>query len=556
MSVSARFSLDAHGYFQRGGRRVVPVGVNYWPASCGVAMWRDWPAKEIEADLRLVRQLGLNCVRFFLRWEDFEPQPGRYDATAFRRLGKLLGWCRRHGLLAHPSLFVGWMSGGIFWPAWKQGRNLFADPFMRERAFAFAAQAARVCARYRDTILALDQGNEICCLPDAPAAPPADVESWCIGVNASVRREYSDVLLVSGNEQAQIVADSGWRLGTQPGCDFISMHAYPNPAWHSLPFDGMADPLAQSMLPLYVKCARAFGPVMVQEFGTLFTGGSCATEYLKAMLPACWEAGANGFLWWCLRDIIASDHPYDKNAFEGGMGLVDRNDHVKPALRCFMEFAASLPDRPPAVADQGDIALYWPKHYYHRDNPLNPGNEPRALSRRLAVAHFALTALGHRTGIVRGDRPLKDISARTIVVPGAFLTAGEMEALVAWVRRGGRLVWHGADAITWGSGACQLAGADAVDFLSPRAEGVKAFGTRWDFRHFPRDVFTGVIPRSARVAARDRTRRPLVLAHRLGRGRTAVCLAQPEDHFATEADDRSSRTRWLRWYAGMLALVS
>jgi endo-1,4-beta-mannosidase len=119
------FQLTSDGYFSRGAERIVPVGVNYWPSSCGVEMWRRWPAAEIRRDLDLVRALGLNCVRFFLRWEDFEPTPGRYSATAFRRLAELLGWCRARGLLAHPSLFVGWMSGGIFRPRWMRGRNIF-----------------------------------------------------------------------------------------------------------------------------------------------------------------------------------------------------------------------------------------------------------------------------------------------------------------------------------------------------------------------------------------------------------------------------------------------
>src|SRR5690606_31335763 len=98
------------------GDPVLPLGVNYWPASCGVEMWPQWPEAEIRADLDLVKQLGLNCVRFFLRWQDFEPQAGEYDETPFTRLADLLRWHEERGLLAHPALFVGYMSGGIFWP--------------------------------------------------------------------------------------------------------------------------------------------------------------------------------------------------------------------------------------------------------------------------------------------------------------------------------------------------------------------------------------------------------------------------------------------------------
>ncbi len=534
----------------------MPIGVNYWPASCGVEMLRAWPMAEIRRDLDLVQKLGFNCVRFFLRWEDFELAPGRYDLKAFRRLAELLEAFRTRGLLAHPSLFVGWMSGGIFWPKWKRERNLFADPELRRRSFTFAERAAKVCARFADTVLAIDQGNELCCLPECQAASPADVVSWCAGVNAAIQRAFPEVLIVSGNEQNQVVADTGWRFGAQPGCDFYSMHTYPVSAWHSLAFDGMTDPLGQSLFPFYVKCARAFGPVMAQEFGTLFTAGRGADDYLRAILSACWEAGANGFLWWSLRDITATCHPYDKNPFEGPLGLVARGEQtIKPTLCAFAEFAASVRDRPPPRIDQGDVAIYWPKHFYSRENPLNPGNEPRALSRQMAIAHFVLSSLGHRVGIVRGDKPVSGISAHTVVVSGALLTAAEAEALRAWVKQGGRLLWHGVDAMTCGFAARELLGAEPVDFAAPHAEGVRMFGATWNFSKFSREIFVEAKPGHARVVARDRRRRPVVLQHRLGRGTVVACFAQVDEAFASESTNRRVRARWLRWYRGIMRLL-
>ncbi|HYD82954.1 MAG TPA: DUF4350 domain-containing protein, partial [Opitutus sp.] len=468
------------------------------------------------------------------------------------RLDQFLGWCREADLTVQPSLFVGWMSGGVFWPKWKAGRNAFSDSFMRRRAVALAAAAARVCARHGDIVLAMDQGNELCCLPDCSAAAPEEVAAWCAEVNAAIAREFPTALRISGNEQTQVIADSGWRLGAQPGCDLYSMHTYPNSAWHPLRFDGMTDPLGQSLFPFYLKCARAFGPVMAQEFGTLFTAGKEAADYLRAILPACHAAGANGYLWWCLRDIAARVHPYEKNAFEGGMGLVDAAGRVKSALRPFLEFARDVTETPADDVRPPDVALYWPKHYYPRDNPLNPGNEPRVLSRRMIVAHFALEQLGLRVGVERGDLPTGNAGANTIVIAGALLSDSEVRALTGWVRAGGRLVWHGLEATTWGRATDELTGATAVDFLAPRAEGVEAFGETWNFREFARDVRVGVRPTTAWVVAKDRSGRAVVLENRLGRGGVAVCLAQPDDGFADESEDRAARSRWSRWYAGML----
>jgi hypothetical protein len=549
------FALDAQGYFTRGGVRLFPVGVNYWPASCGVEMWRVWPTEEIQRDLDLMVSLGLNCVRFFLRWQDFEPRCGHHDDASFKKLAEFLGWCRERKILTQPSLVVGWMSGGIFWPEWKGERNLFTDSRLRRRAMALATQAARVCADFPETVLALDQGNEICCLPDGLEAPPAAVESWCADFNKAIHQGFPGTLIISGNDQNQIVSDTGWRFRAQPGCDLYSMHGYPHSGWHSLAFDGMGDPLGQSLLPLYVKCARAFGPVMLQEFGTIFTVGACCREYLSAMLPACWEAGANGFLWWSLRDFKARGHPYNKNAFENLLGLVGPDDAIKPVLRPFAKFAESLPQRELPVIDQGEIALYWPRHFYLRDDPLNPGNDPRPFSRRLAVAHFALTQLNYRVGLVRGDLPLEKISAHTIVIAGAALTADEVVALTHWVRAGGKLIWHGIDVTTWGADASVLIGATAADLRAPRAEEVSVFGTLWAFHEFPRRIFPEAVPQGARVVAADNRQRPVIFEHHLERGAAATCVAQIDDIFAAESDDRSTRARWMQWYVGMLALV-
>lgn len=552
MPLAPRLCLDTEGYLSRDGKRFIPVGVNYWPASCGVEMWRRWPQEEIQHDLDVVVALGLNSVRFFLRWQDFEPEPGAYDGVALARLEEFLSWCRARGLYAQPSLFVGWMSGGTFWPRWKGARNAFAEPYMVERALSYARRIAEVVAPYDDCLLGIDQGNELCCLSDSREAPPDAVIAWCRRVNEAIRDAYPNCVIISGNEQNQIVSDTGWRLGDQPGTDLYSMHAYPVPAWHSVPFDGMTDPLCQSLLPLYTKIARAFGPVMVQEFGTIATFGHRQQDtYLRAMLPAAWEAGANGFLWWCLRDIHARVHPYVKNNFESTLGLVDAEDHVKPGLAYYVEFARSLSERP-TPERRGDVGLYMPKHYYPRDNPENPGNDPRQLSRWLVMANYLLQRLGHRVEIVRGDQPIAT-QARTIVVPGGLLGADEADALDAWVGGGGHLVWHGPDPVNWGWAYVRLLGARPVDYRAARPVKVALAGDVWEVGTYPRSARIELEPDGAEVLARDDTGLPAVLRHPVGRGRVTYATAVVEESAAAVAGDRRLRDRWQRWYAAVLS---
>jgi hypothetical protein len=561
MSSPDSITLDEHGRFSRAGKPLVPVGANYWPASCGVEMWPRWPAEEMRHDLDTLAALGLNCVRFFLRWQDFEPEPGRYDEAMFERLGEFLDWCAARGVLAHPSLFVGFMSGGIFWPAWRERRNIFADPLMIGRAVEFARRAADVIALRAGAVLAVDLGNELVCLPDSAEACPAAVMEWCGAVSGAVRSVAPRMLIVSGNEQNQFVSDRGWRFGAQPGTDFYSMHGYPVPAWHPVGFDGMTDPFGQSLLPFYTKIARAFGPVMLQEFGTLLTFGAAQQrQYLRAVLPACREAGANGYLWWCLRDITARHLPYRTHGNEGALGLVDDRDRIKPGLEYFLEFARAVQTGDAAGPRDGssglgrEIGLYWPRHFYSRDNPANAGNDPRWLSRWMSVAQYLLGRAGCRVRIVRGDRPL-DGSLRTLLVAGAFPDLDETAALAEWAGGGGRLVWHGPDSRNWGQDYVRLFGARPVDYRANRAVKITLFGQPWAFAHYPRGLRYELAPESATVLARDEDGLAVALRNAVGRGAVVYATAHVEESVARVADRRGSRDRWTAWYAGMLEAV-
>jgi hypothetical protein len=547
--------LDAHGYFTRAGKRFVPVGVNYWPASVGVEVWTRWPADEIRRDLDLLPKLGLNCLRFFLRWQDFEPEAGHYDPVMFGRFDQFLGWCGERGILAHPSLFVGFMSGAVYWPRWVQGRNPFSDPDLRARAAAFAEHATKVIHRHGDHVLAVDQGNELCCLAESRAAAPPAIREWCQAVNTGIRAASKGLLIVSGNEQQQVIADSGWRLGDQPGCDFYSMHGYPVSSWHAIGFDGMTDPLCQSLLPLYTKIARAFGPVMLQEFGTILTAGARQQDaYLRALLPAAWQAGANGFLWWCLRDISSANQPYTKHAFESTLGLVDDAGKVKPGLEYFVQFAQEVQAWPAATTPADAIGLYLPKQYYSRANPHSTDNEPRLVARGLCVANYMLQQLGHATRVVRGDQPLP-ADVRTLFIAGAHLGADEARALVAWVRGGGTLLWHAPDPFNWAAEYNQLIGAKPVDYRGARPIEINAFGQAWHCASFPRNLRLEVEPDTATVMARDTDGLPVLLRRRLGPGTVITGLPMVDETIASVATDRAARDRWLACYRGMLELA-
>jgi hypothetical protein len=547
-----RHELGPDGHFRRSGLPWVPVGVNYWPASCGVRMWQAWPADEIRADLDCIRELGLDGLRCFLLWPDFEPRRGVYLDQMFDRLTCLLAWCAERDLAVIPTLFTGFMSGGYFWPADKTEPDLFSSPSWRDACTAFAGRAAGALAPYADALLAVDHGNELACTPDARHAGPADLRAWSAAVSAAISAELPGVTVMSGLDQNQVTGEAGWRFDTQPGCTCLSMHGYPVSGWWPLAFDGMGDPLCRELLPLATAIARAHGPVMLQEFGTIATGAADRQRaYLAAVLPAARAAGANGFLWWCLRDILATGHPYDRCGMEGLLGLVDAGRRPRPGPDGFLAFIRNLPAA--AAAGPARACLYWPRHVHERDEPGNPGNAPGRHFRGLATTATGLRLAGVPYRVATADRlPPADLP---LLVAGSSLTGDEQRRLLAWVGTGGRLLWQGLDHATLGPEALALLGAGVADLRAAVPSAIDLFGRRWTLGAMRRDLAVELAPVGATVLARDGRGLPQVLRHSVGRGTVVAVVADQGEQFAREPADRAARGPWGAWVAGLLELL-
>ena len=49
------------------------LGCNYWASNAGIYMWRRWDEEEVEKDLAFLKSYGLNTLRVFPLWSDFQP---------------------------------------------------------------------------------------------------------------------------------------------------------------------------------------------------------------------------------------------------------------------------------------------------------------------------------------------------------------------------------------------------------------------------------------------------------------------------------------------------
>ncbi|MGC2130026.1 MAG: hypothetical protein WA629_08020, partial [Candidatus Aquilonibacter sp.] len=99
------------------------LGVNYWPSRSAMYMWQRFDLGEIRADMAHIKGLGFDLVRFFLRWDDFQPAPDRMDEKMLQRFDAVMQAISDAGLRAMPTLFCGHMSGVNWLPAWSLDPN-------------------------------------------------------------------------------------------------------------------------------------------------------------------------------------------------------------------------------------------------------------------------------------------------------------------------------------------------------------------------------------------------------------------------------------------------
>jgi hypothetical protein len=545
------FQLDADGYFSKGGTVFIPVGANYWPGSCGLRMWEQWPADEIQRDLDLMVSLGLNTLRFFLRWQDFEPTHGQWSKFQFERLHTLLRWGAERDLALHPSLFVGWMSGGEFWPEWKGDRNLFADSHLRQASIGYASRCAEALFPFRAHLLAVDLGNELSALREAGEAGTEAVAEWCGDVSAVLKCRCPGVLIVAGNDQSQIVGESGWELGRQPGTDLYSMHTYPTPTWHPVRTDGMNDPLCHHLLPFYTRLARSYGPTFIQEFGTLLTSGESSQQtYLAKVISESWEAGANGFLWWCLRDIESREFPYTSHGMERSLGLVDRAGRVKPGLAELHRQLTSNSLQPIRERRNGGAAIYWSD----ANAGKRVGSPQRAkVAGRCFLAHYFASRWQEAPARIVRSAELAGVNPpETLILTADHLPPAEMDVLMQWCDGGGRLLWHGVNLFRASPETLAFIGVRPDDFRNGNASVVEWDGHQWPITYFPDGLrFTVQAAEDASVVE-DLSGIVVASTRKTGRGRCTAVFATVEDQITEVSNDIHVRDAWLEWYRSLL----
>jgi endo-1,4-beta-mannosidase len=366
------------------------LGLNYWPRSRAMYLWRDFDLGEVRDDMARIAGLGFDVVRLFALAEDFLPAPSTVSAAAVARLVECVRAAGDAGLRAVPTLVVVNMSGWMWWPAWMRdghGRtlDLYGDPAALEAQENLVETCARALAG-GSVVRALDLANEI-----DGAQVPASREagrSWVARMTAAARRGAPGLPVQVGAHLPSLAAANNMRVDDIAAhADEDVMHAYP------LYSDAARGPLDPELVPF--SCAAtaglaARGAVLMQEFGLPTAppgqpGATIEDDFLGRRLPqylaseeegAAYYAevlerlvttGAAGAYAWCYADYdrrLFDRPPLDRAVRERTFGLVRADGTEKPAAEVFRRLrrrrdAGTLAAGPvPAILDVSADAYY------------------------------------------------------------------------------------------------------------------------------------------------------------------------------------------------------
>jgi endo-1,4-beta-mannosidase len=315
------------------------LGANYWSRSGGPLMWRNYDPALVADELRVLHEHGLTMTRSFFYWPDFMPEPDRVDERMVDRFADFLDRHTDAGMTTVPTFIVGHMSGENWDPAWRDGRDLYADVWLVARQAWFAGEMVR---RFTDhpAVAGWLVSNEM-----PIYGGPTDrqtVTSWAQLVRDAVR--------AAGGHQPFSLGDGAWGLeisGSDNGfsvrdiaglVDFLGPHVYRMED----------DQVRQHYAAAWVcELAGSFGrPVVLEEFGVSsdFVSDANAAHYYRQVLHNTLLAGATGWIGWNNTDYdnLAEQPPYSHHPFEMHFGLTDSQGAPKPQLVEMKKFADLL----------------------------------------------------------------------------------------------------------------------------------------------------------------------------------------------------------------------
>ncbi|MBQ6876105.1 MAG: cellulase family glycosylhydrolase, partial [Lachnospiraceae bacterium] len=301
------------------------LGCNYWASNAGTEMWNQWSEEAVRDDFEILSSHGVEYLRVFPNWRDFQPviplygcrgrskgflldgdktvaNPYFLDEEMLDKFDRFCDLAEEYGLKFIVGLITGWMSGRLFVPPVLYGKNLFSDAtaLMLEQRFikGFVNRF-----KHRKCIYAWDLGNECDCLSETESRERAD--TWAMMISNAIRANDPTRPIISGMHGLDI--GKMWNMFDQSeSVDMFTTHPYPYWVAHC------SEAKVTSVQTLmHATCQTKYyaelgnRPCLVEEIGTMgpmLCGDKEAGDFLKVNLFSNWANGATGVMWWCANE--------------------------------------------------------------------------------------------------------------------------------------------------------------------------------------------------------------------------------------------------------------
>lgn len=391
------------------------LGINYWPRRSAMYMWKRFDAGEVRDELALIASLGLDLVRFFLLWEDFQPAPDTIDKTMLARLEIVMDAMSEAKLMAMPTLFTGHMSGVNWLPQWtldplapagrfrtiSGGKSVpfgVGDIYREPLLAAQELQARAVGERLRDhpALHMWDLGNEFSNIREPLI--PQDAATWSRTLTDALF-ETSNRPVCAGTHGEDITRDRGIRLSSLAAPSPVAnMHGYS--VYSAFARTRTDTEVVPFLSQIAQSCAGK--PVLFSEFGnptcppgklspydrvplpdedvplvssipaSEAAAYACLTEtemsdYAYTVLDKLQQRGAVGAYWWCFADYageVTELPPYDRAPHELSFGIVRQDGSLKPVAETLRKFAGEHRDiaaLPKPIVNEAEYYEHFPE---------------------------------------------------------------------------------------------------------------------------------------------------------------------------------------------------
>lgn len=517
------------------------TGINYWDSKNATKMWQSFDEAVIDADMRAMRAAGIDSLRVFPLWSDFQPLTGGDSAggvyeyqmngrtlpdTEAGRAGVDEEMCARferfcaladkHGLKLIVGLITGQMSfGGFYPPVFKGSHNAMSDPAMCKWQLRYIKYLVGRLKK-QSAIVGWDLGNEVENVA-ADVAPDA-FYFWCASIANAIRVADPTRPVISGFGEGGMTTGKANALEVGEYCDMHTVHPYT--------FWKLREPLHTMRPALNVsfwarlKEDLSGVPTFVQEFGAIgYMNCSYETEaaFYRSAALACMAEGCHGVMWWCAFD--QGHHtfaPYNWNTIGSQYGFFKEDRTEKPIAaenRYLRGFADALPQGFPKRRSETCILI-------GRDSEKAWGS--------YQAAYIMAKQAGLDADFAYALNKIPDAALYLLVCPQGYktITKERWNELLEKVKGGARLL------LTLSTGLFREVPETFGVCIDARYESGGRHTALLDGEALPVDskhVFE-IRPTTARVLACDETGTPVLFENDYGKGKTYLCTLPLEEY--------------------------